>query len=73
MKTKGAIKNGQTRATGNLVRNQRGNQKWTNQNNLQHREKTKGAMKNGQIRASGNIVRKPKEQSKMEKLGQSAS
>jgi hypothetical protein len=46
----------------------RGNQKWTNQSNWQHREKAKGAIKNGQTRATGNIERKPKEQSKMEAL-----
>ena len=53
--------------------NQRGNQKWTNKSNWQHREKTKEAIKNGQTRAIGNIERKPKEQSKMGKQEQLAT
>ena len=62
-KTKGTIKNGQARATGNIVRNQKGNHKWTSQSNWQHREKTKGAIKDGKARATGKIERKPKGQS----------
>ena len=49
-KTKGAIKNGQSRE------NQRGNQEWTiqrkpkGQSRMDNPEKTKGAIKNGQSR-----------------------
>ena len=53
--------------------NQRGNQKYTNQSNWQHREKTKGAIKNRQTRATGNIEKKPKGQSKMDKPEQLAT
>jgi hypothetical protein len=44
-KTKGAIKNGQTRATGNIEKKPKGQTKWTSQNNWQHSEKTKEAIK----------------------------